>query len=107
MQHHKAAIYGTTAAIYGGGADMNGGGQRVPEGHALLDLAINQSPKSPFLRVVFLLLNGLCDALRVRWRVLGLITVVFLNKPPPLLLLLCVMLPADVAYAAMRYPMLT
>lgn len=38
---------------------MNGGGQRVPEGHALLDLAINQSPKSPFLRVVFLLLNGL------------------------------------------------
>lgn len=33
--------------------------QRVPEGHALLDLAINQSPKSPFLRVVFLLLNGL------------------------------------------------
>jgi kynurenine 3-monooxygenase len=33
--------------------------RRVPEGHALLDLSINQGPKAPALRVIFLLASFL------------------------------------------------
>lgn len=33
--------------------------RRVPEGHALLDLSINQGPKAPLLRVAFLLVSFL------------------------------------------------